>query len=66
MARAVAFVVVTPEYNHSLPASLKQAIDVAYGCRSVGLHAVDQLRTAFTAPHGMTVEPPTERGSDHE
>ncbi|MGW5669795.1 NADPH-dependent FMN reductase [Micromonospora sp. NPDC003776] len=66
--RAEAFVVVTPEYNHSFPASLKQAIDyaydewqakpvgfVSYGCRSVGLHAVDQLRTVFTALHAVTV-----------
>jgi NAD(P)H-dependent FMN reductase len=28
---ADAFVVVTPEYNHSYPASLKHAIDMAYG-----------------------------------
>ncbi|MFG1673044.1 NADPH-dependent FMN reductase [Micromonospora sp. NPDC049282] len=68
VAEAEAFVVVTPEYNHSFPASLKQAIDfaydewqakpvgfVSYGCRSVGLHAVDQLRTVFTALHAMTV-----------
>ncbi|SCG61175.1 NADPH-dependent FMN reductase [Micromonospora humi] len=68
VAAAEAFVVVTPEYNHSFPASLKQAIDfaydewqakpvgfVSYGCRSVGLHAVDQLRTVFTALHAMTV-----------
>ncbi|MCT2276162.1 NADPH-dependent FMN reductase [Micromonospora chalcea] len=68
VARAEAFVVVTPEYNHSFPASLKQAIDVAYdewqakpvgfvsyGCRSIGMHAVDQLRTVFTALHAMTV-----------
>ncbi|MGW4502313.1 NADPH-dependent FMN reductase [Micromonospora sp. NPDC004336] len=66
--RAEAFVVVTPEYNHSFPASLKQAIDyaydewqakpvgfVSYGCGSVGLHAVDQLRTVFTALHAVTV-----------
>jgi NAD(P)H-dependent FMN reductase len=66
--RAEAFVVVTPEYNHSFPASLKQAIDVAYdewhakpvgfvsyGCGSVGHHAVDQLRTVFTALHATTV-----------
>ncbi|MER7889301.1 NAD(P)H-dependent oxidoreductase [Micromonospora sp. NPDC094482] len=66
--RADAFAVVTPEYNHSFPASLKQAIDfaydewqakpvgfVAYGCRSTGLHAVDQLRTVFTALHATTV-----------
>ena len=60
--------VVTPEYNHSFPASLKQAIDyaydewqakpvgfVSYGCGSAGLHAVDQLRTVFTALHAVTV-----------
>ncbi|MEV4514230.1 NAD(P)H-dependent oxidoreductase [Dactylosporangium sp. NPDC049525] len=65
---AEAFVVVTPEYNHSFPASLKQAIDyaydewqakpvgfVSYGCRSTGQHAVDQLRTVFTALHAVTV-----------
>ncbi|MEV4533445.1 NAD(P)H-dependent oxidoreductase [Asanoa sp. NPDC049518] len=65
---ADAFVVVTPEYNHSFPASLKQAIDfaydewhakpvgfVSYGCRSAGQHAVDQLRTVFTALHAVTV-----------
>lgn len=47
---------------------MKQAIDyaydewqakpvgfVAYGCRSTGLHAVDQLRTVFTALHATTV-----------
>ncbi|MGK5738583.1 NADPH-dependent FMN reductase [Micromonospora sp. URMC 103] len=68
VGRAEAFAVVTPEYNHSFPASLKQAIDyaydewqakpvgfVAYGCRSTGLHAVDQLRTVFTALHATTV-----------
>jgi NAD(P)H-dependent FMN reductase len=66
--RADAFVVVTPEYNHSFPASLKQAIDfaydewhakpvgfVSYGCRSAGQHAVDQLRTVFTALHVVGV-----------
>jgi len=66
--RADSFVVVTPEYNHSFPASLKQAIDfaydewhakpvgfVSYGCRSQGLHAVDQLRTVFTALHAVTM-----------
>jgi NAD(P)H-dependent FMN reductase len=67
IGRAEAFVVVTPEYNHSFPAPLKQAIDyaydewqakpvgfVSYGCGSVGLHAVDQLRTVFTAVHATT------------
>lgn len=66
--RAEAFVVVTPEYNHSFPASLKQAVDygydewqakpvgfVSYGCGSSGGHAVDQLRTVFTALHATTV-----------
>ncbi|GIF72051.1 NADPH-dependent FMN reductase [Asanoa siamensis] len=66
--RADAFVVVTPEYNHSFPASLKQAIDfaydewhakpvgfISYGCRSAGQHAVSQLRAVFTALHAMTV-----------
>jgi NAD(P)H-dependent FMN reductase len=68
VGRADGFVVVTPEYNHSFPASLKQAIDyaydewqakpvgfVSYGCRSVGMHAVDQLRTVFTALHAVTL-----------
>ncbi|MEU6073339.1 NAD(P)H-dependent oxidoreductase [Micromonospora sp. NPDC047074] len=68
VGRAEAFVVVTPEYNHSFPASLKQAIDyaydewqakpvgfVSYGCGSIGLHAVDQLRTVFTALHTVTM-----------
>jgi NAD(P)H-dependent FMN reductase len=66
--RADAFVVVTPEYNRSFPASLKQAIDyaydewqakpvgfVSYGCRSEGLYAVEQLRTIFTELHAVTV-----------
>jgi NAD(P)H-dependent FMN reductase len=66
--RADAFVVVTPEYNHSFPASLKQAIDyvydewqakpvgvVSYGCNSYCAHAVDQLRTVFAALHAVTM-----------
>lgn len=66
--RAEAFVVVTPEYNHSFPASLKQAIDcaydewqakpvgfVSYGYRSEGINAVYQLRTVFTALHAVTM-----------
>lgn len=65
---ADAFVVVTPEYNRSFPASLKQAIDcaydewqakpvgfVSYGCRSAGLYAVEQLRTIFTELHAVTM-----------
>ncbi|MEU6643079.1 NAD(P)H-dependent oxidoreductase [Saccharomonospora sp. NPDC046836] len=65
---ADAFVVVTPEYNRSFPASLKQAIDVAYdewhakpagfvsyGFRSAGLYAVEQLRGVFTELHVVTM-----------
>ncbi|MGW0802360.1 NADPH-dependent FMN reductase [Nonomuraea sp. NPDC002799] len=65
---AEAFVVVTPEYNRSFPASLKQAIDfaydewqakpvgfVAYGAGSAGFYAVEQLRTVFTALHATTM-----------
>ncbi|MET7327213.1 NAD(P)H-dependent oxidoreductase [Nonomuraea sp. NPDC005650] len=65
---AEAFVVVTPEYNRSFPASLKQAIDyaydewqakpvgfVAYGSGSAGQYAVEQLRTVFCALHAVTV-----------
>ncbi|UBU13072.1 NADPH-dependent FMN reductase [Nonomuraea gerenzanensis] len=65
---ADAFVVVTPEYNRSFPASLKQAIDfaydewqakpvgiVAYGSGSCGHYAVEQLRTVFTALHAVTM-----------
>ncbi|GAA2092807.1 NAD(P)H-dependent oxidoreductase [Streptomyces albiaxialis] len=65
---AEAFVIVTPEYNHSFPASLKQAIDfaydewqakpvgfVSYGSRSIGTHAVTHLRAVFTELHTVTV-----------
>jgi NAD(P)H-dependent FMN reductase len=66
--RADAFVVVTPEYNHSFPGSLKQAIDLAghewhrkpvgfvsYGGFSGGLRAVEHLRTVFAELHAVTV-----------
>ena len=66
--RADAFVVVTPEYNHGYPASLKQAIDLAfhewrakpvgfvsYGGISGGLRAVEQLRQVFAELHATTV-----------
>ncbi|GAA4451683.1 NAD(P)H-dependent oxidoreductase [Phytohabitans houttuyneae] len=65
---AEAFVVVTPEYNRSFPASLKQAIDyaydewrakpvgfVSYGHRSDGLCAVEQLRPVFCELHAVTM-----------
>ncbi|HEU5155914.1 MAG TPA: NAD(P)H-dependent oxidoreductase [Streptosporangiaceae bacterium] len=68
IGEADAFVVITPEYNRSFPASLKQAIDyaydewqakpvgfVAYGCGSDGVYAVEQLRTVFTELHAVTV-----------
>jgi NAD(P)H-dependent FMN reductase len=62
------FVVVTPEYNRSFPASLKQAIDygydewhakpvgfVCYGCGSRGHHAAAALRVVFAELHTVTV-----------
>ncbi|WP_326558372.1 NADPH-dependent FMN reductase [Micromonospora sp. NBC_01796] len=65
---ADAFVVVTPEYNHSYPASLKAAIDwhftqwqakpvgfVSYGGLSGGLRAVEHLRQVFAELHAVTV-----------
>ncbi|MEW2352293.1 NAD(P)H-dependent oxidoreductase [Spirillospora sp. NPDC029432] len=66
--RADAFVIVTPEYNHSFPAPLKQAIDyaydewqakpvgfVAYGHGSEGLYAIEHLRTICTELHMVPV-----------
>jgi NAD(P)H-dependent FMN reductase len=68
VARAEAFAVVTPEYNRSFPASLKQAIDyayeewhakpvgfVSYGSRSHGLYAVEALRCVFAELHTVTM-----------
>jgi NAD(P)H-dependent FMN reductase len=68
LAAADAFVVVTPEYNHSFPASLKNAVDwhsrewyakpvgfVSYGGVSGGLRAVEQLRVVFAELHAVTV-----------
>jgi NAD(P)H-dependent FMN reductase len=68
LAAADAFVVVTPEYNHGYPASLKYAIDsahaewqtkpigfVSYGGISGGLRAVEQLRQVFAELHAVTV-----------
>jgi NAD(P)H-dependent FMN reductase len=65
---ADAFVVVTPEYNHSYPAALKNAIDlhytqwrakpigfVSYGGISGGLRAVEHLRQVFAELHAVTV-----------
>lgn len=68
LAAADAFVVVTPEYNHSFPASLKNAIDwhytewrakpvafVSYGGVSGGLRAVEHLRGVFAELHAVTI-----------
>ncbi|MEV0699103.1 NAD(P)H-dependent oxidoreductase [Saccharopolyspora sp. NPDC050389] len=68
LAAADAYVVVTPEYNHSFPAVLKNAIDlyreewqakpvgfVSYGGMGGGLRAVEQLRLVFAELHATTV-----------
>lgn len=65
---AEAYAVVTPEYNRSFPASLKQAVDygydewhgkpvgfVSYGYRHRGLFAVEHLRTVYAELHTVTV-----------
>ncbi|RNL85569.1 NADPH-dependent FMN reductase [Halostreptopolyspora alba] len=67
LAAADAFVIVTPEYNHGYPASLKNAIDwfydewsakpvafVSYAGRSQGIRSVEQLRQVFVEVHAMT------------
>jgi NAD(P)H-dependent FMN reductase len=68
LADADAFIVLTPEYNHSYPASLKSLIDwhstewpakpvalVSYGGVSGGLRAVEHLRQVFAELHAVTV-----------
>ncbi|MBT2476878.1 NADPH-dependent FMN reductase [Streptomyces sp. ISL-94] len=68
LAAADAYVVVTPEYNHSFPAALKNLIDwhhvqwrakpagfVSYGGLSGGLRAVEQLRLVFAELHAVTM-----------
>ncbi|TDC79916.1 NADPH-dependent FMN reductase [Streptomyces hainanensis] len=68
LAAADAFVVVTPEYNHSYPAALKNVIDwhrgewqakpvafVSYGAMSGGLRAVEHLRVVFAELHAVTI-----------
>ena len=60
--------VVTPEYNHSYPASLKAAIDwhftqwtakpvafVSYGGAAGGRHAVLHLENVLTELHAVTI-----------
>ncbi|WP_067489751.1 NADPH-dependent FMN reductase [Actinomadura hibisca] len=68
LADADAFVIVTPEYNHSFPGVLKNFIDthydqwrakpvafVSYGGMAGGLRAVEQLRLVFAELHCVTV-----------
>lgn len=68
LARADAFVVLTPEYNHSYPAPLKDLVDahftewqakpvgfVSYGGISGGLRAVEHLRQVFAELHAVSV-----------
>ncbi|MDX3849436.1 NAD(P)H-dependent oxidoreductase [Streptomyces sp. AK02-01A] len=68
LADADAFVLLTPEYNHSFPAAVKSLIDwhynewqakpigfVSYGGISGGLRAVEQLRQVFAELHAVTV-----------
>lgn len=66
--QAEAFVVVTPEYNHSYPAPLKALIDTAkrewhakpvafisYGGISGGIRAVEHLRGVFAELHAVGI-----------
>ncbi|MFC8131839.1 NADPH-dependent FMN reductase [Streptomyces sp. NPDC057302] len=68
LAAADAFLFVAPEYNHSFPASLKNAVDwhntewhgkpigfVSYGGLSGGLRAVEQLRLVMAELNAMTI-----------
>ncbi|MDG4765863.1 NAD(P)H-dependent oxidoreductase [Solwaraspora sp. WMMD406] len=68
LTSADAFVVITPEYNHSFTAPLKNLIDwhrtqwqakpvafVSYGGLSGGLRAVEQLRQVFAELHAATI-----------
>ncbi|WP_027941337.1 NADPH-dependent FMN reductase [Amycolatopsis taiwanensis] len=68
LADADAFILVTPEYNHSYPASLKAAVDwhftqwtakpvafVSYGGAAGGRHAVLHLENVFTELHAVTI-----------
>ncbi len=68
LAAADAFVVLTPEYNHSFPSALKNAIDwhhvewarkpvalIGYGAGSGGIRAVEHLRTVFCEVRATTV-----------
>ena len=71
LATQEAFVFVTPEYNHSMPAVIKNAVDyvdtqlkgksaliVAHGPSSGGSEAAAHLRTALSNTIGMSVVEP--------
>jgi NAD(P)H-dependent FMN reductase len=68
VAAADAFVFITPEYNHSFPASIKSFIDlhveqwsgkaigfVSYGGIAGGLRSVEALRLVFASLNAATV-----------
>ena len=68
IGHAEAFIIVTPEYNHSYTAALKALIDtatsewhakpvafVSYGGVSGGLRAVEHLRAVFAELHAVTI-----------
>lgn len=68
LGAADAFVIATPEYNHSYPASLKALIDdhyaewqakpvafISYGGISGGLRAVEHLRGVFAELHAVGI-----------
>jgi NAD(P)H-dependent FMN reductase len=68
LADADAFIIVTPEYNHSYPASLKALVDwhftqwtakpvafVSYGGAAGGRHAVLHLENVLTELHAVTI-----------
>ncbi|CAL9619188.1 hypothetical protein SUDANB6_05822 [Streptomyces sp. enrichment culture] len=68
LAAADAFVLVTPEYNHSYPAALKNVLDwfraewsakafglVSYGGQGGGIRAAEHLRQVVAELHSVTV-----------
>ncbi len=68
IAEADAYLVVTPEYNHSYPAALKLVIDavysewqakpvafISYGGASGGIRAVEHLRQVFAELHAVGI-----------
>lgn len=79
LAKADAFLVVTPEYNHGYPAPLKSLIDsvgaewqakpvafVSYGGISGGLRAIEQLRLVFAELHTVTIRDAVSFAGDWE